>query len=462
MAKNFGLRTALRKAPCLIADLYPETRVIRSSNPVELTDTGSGVYFVADDMEHGAELWWAANDAGKARLVRDIAPGEGHSDPQSLVLGGGQLFFAADDGQHGMELWRGSADGSSAEIAADLCPGSEGSQPAHLLAGEDALLFCASGNSGGDFLYQWNYADEALHPVAAVEKLLPGGRLEGISRVNGQVYAVFRDDEERYRFALWNPVSMTLDLPPYAFPAFPQWPDIQRCALDHHAEGSVSWDRLLECYFALPSMTGQHCRVGSNAWFSAYTPSDGMELWIYSYGTTRASLAQECFPGPASSSPRHLLQTGGGLYFSAESPEGGRRLWYTPSGLGQARLVPERPAAPHKGVEIREIVPFRGGIRLVTSSRDGGPDYVLARCGENGHAPILERFSYPSESPVKNPKDLTPSGGYLYFTAENGGVGRELWRTKGGAWAELAANILIEPAYRSNFAVGPSLFQPGP
>ena len=40
-----------------------------------------------------------------ARMLGDLAPGTPGSEPEGLVRGADGLFFTADDGEHGRELW---------------------------------------------------------------------------------------------------------------------------------------------------------------------------------------------------------------------------------------------------------------------------------------------------------------------------------------------------------------------
>src|SRR5512143_1861870 len=63
----------------------------------------------------------------RARLLRDIVPGPGRSDPELLGIVNGKLLFFATDDAHGRELWRsdGTADGT--QLVRDIRPGPLGS-----------------------------------------------------------------------------------------------------------------------------------------------------------------------------------------------------------------------------------------------------------------------------------------------------------------------------------------------
>ena len=61
------------------------------------------VLFAADDDVHGTELW--GTDGHVARLIDDIDPGAGWSNPNGFTAAGTQIFFGANDGVHGLEPW---------------------------------------------------------------------------------------------------------------------------------------------------------------------------------------------------------------------------------------------------------------------------------------------------------------------------------------------------------------------
>ncbi|MDO9354062.1 MAG: hypothetical protein Q7T55_10220 [Solirubrobacteraceae bacterium] len=75
----------------------------------DLTVVGAAAYFVVFDPVHGREPWVTDGTAEGTRLVEDLVPGEGSSDPSSLSVVGQRLLFAANgtDGQrrlHGLDV----------------------------------------------------------------------------------------------------------------------------------------------------------------------------------------------------------------------------------------------------------------------------------------------------------------------------------------------------------------------
>ena len=99
--------------------------------PREPVALGARIFFVGSDSAHGEELWQSDGTEAGTRLVADIDPtvdgehGIG-SAPRDLTVLGTQVFFLADDGEHGVELWRSGGTAASTAIVRDIRPGPQG------------------------------------------------------------------------------------------------------------------------------------------------------------------------------------------------------------------------------------------------------------------------------------------------------------------------------------------------
>jgi len=79
--------------------LDPPVEVPVGSNPTGLVAFDSQLFFVADDGEHGSELWKSDGTTEGTVLVKDIFVGENGSGPSEPVVFAGKLFFSASDGE---------------------------------------------------------------------------------------------------------------------------------------------------------------------------------------------------------------------------------------------------------------------------------------------------------------------------------------------------------------------------
>jgi ELWxxDGT repeat protein len=111
----------------------PGTRELKSwfsassENPRDLTAVNGLLFFVADDLTNGAELWKSDGTPAGTVLVKDIVPGSVGSNPRLLTNVHGTLFFSADDGVHGPELWKSDGTGAGTVLVKDIEPGMSGS-----------------------------------------------------------------------------------------------------------------------------------------------------------------------------------------------------------------------------------------------------------------------------------------------------------------------------------------------
>ncbi len=127
-----------------------------------LTAANGGIYFAADDREHGLELWWSDGTPEGTRLVRDIAPGAASSAPAELAVVNGHLFFSANDGEHGAEPWTSDATAAGTAMVADLSPGPYSSRPGEFCASGEIVYFRASDEQTGAQL--WSMPSDAFAP----------------------------------------------------------------------------------------------------------------------------------------------------------------------------------------------------------------------------------------------------------------------------------------------------------
>ncbi|MBI5095385.1 MAG: hypothetical protein HZB26_23500 [Candidatus Hydrogenedentes bacterium] len=139
----------------MVKDIFREPFVNPSSSPTHLTPAGDLLYFVMNDLQHGAELWATSDSvlAEDGRLVRDIFPGPASSSPEELTVVGSMLYFRADDGVHGTELWRSDGSEAGTFMVRDIEAGIESSGPREFTPFRDGLVFVANDGVEGEELW---------------------------------------------------------------------------------------------------------------------------------------------------------------------------------------------------------------------------------------------------------------------------------------------------------------------
>ncbi|WP_309640992.1 T9SS type A sorting domain-containing protein [Flavobacterium sp.] len=129
----------------LIKDIA--STVLASSNPQQITALGNWVYFTADNGINGRELWRTTGTQASTQMVQDInmqGGGGGQpnfsSNPSDLMQVGSTVYFTANDGLHGTELWK---TGGLTSMVKDITVGTGSTIIDYMTAYNGKLYFTA-------------------------------------------------------------------------------------------------------------------------------------------------------------------------------------------------------------------------------------------------------------------------------------------------------------------------------
>lgn len=154
------------------------------------------VFFVASPDQYGAELYASNGVSGNYKLVKDINPGYGSSNPGNFIIFNNQLFFTAYTPDHGTSLWK--TDGTSE--GTQLVYGANEAYPANLMIFKGKLYFTTAvgsimrtdGTAGGtQVFFQADFTSGRIMTMVKDEDYIyftPNGRTiyrdNGSSRIN--------------------------------------------------------------------------------------------------------------------------------------------------------------------------------------------------------------------------------------------------------------------------------------
>ncbi len=383
------------------------------STGINSTPGGPSQGFTLSD----GKLYFTANDATLGSVLRRVT-GEGSEIVLSTSLPGadlnignltdvnGTLYFTASN-VWGNELWRLLPTGP--EMVADVNPGIESSWPGNLTAVNGVLYFTATNPAAGSEL--WRVTGGGL-PV--VTDLAPGvdgsspGNLKGVgNRLFFTASTTAAGEELWYLDATYAAVLVENDavadggIRSGADGIFPGNTLVQGETL-YAVLGTTPFgagDREVwrvrtsvgrvfqaELVFTSTAPPGpfsfgppvEFAAVGTELFFTASSPATGAEIWRVTTPTAAAVLLADVVVGANGSFPQNLLNVNGVLYFTADDGVNGNELWrQTPTGAEM----------------VEDVIPG-GGINPADSS-------------------------YPSQ--------LTMAGGKLYFVADDGVQGNQLW-----------------------------------
>ena len=422
----------------MIRDIYRAD----SAWPSSLTDVDGTLYFTANTATHGRDLWKSDGTAEGTFLVRDLASAperltnvqgtlfffqpatsptspatlwksdgtEGGTAPLYTLPSGGtpgsdevsrlgtSFLFANTTSARGRELWKTDGTAEGTVLVKDLRPGSGSSTPNTFTRMGDTLYFIANDGVHGRELWKTDGTPEGTVLVKDIRPgLLPS--TPGNLQVVGSTLFFLADDGVHGR-ALWQ--------------------------TDGTAEGTVLVKDLQPIW---SNFIGSTAAMGGTLFFTTTDGIHGTELWK-SDGTAEGTvMVADIVPGAGSSmfAPLYGLAIGNTLYFQAHDGVHGAELWKTDGTAEGTVLVKDLVPGPGSGLLNMPLtaVGSRGAFVFPALNDVGSPVLWLS----NGTA----EGTWPVDGGPLNPLFFKVSGSRLFFTADEGEHGVELWSLKQGA-----------------------------
>jgi ELWxxDGT repeat protein len=369
----------------LVKDVNPGGGSSLTSFPY-FTEVDNNLFFQANDGVHGWELWKSDGTADGTTLVKDINP-SGDSFVYDLTVLGDTLFFFAYDGFHG-GLWKSDGSTGGTTLVKDLTPTSGSSEGFYsLTVVGDILFFRADDGVHGMELWASDGSESGTHMVTDINPTSGSGSDPGnFTPVGGTLF--FDAQDSVHGWELWTSdgtesgTTMVKDIWPGSSAGF------------GYALSSAMLGNIL---FFSPADDGVH----------------GPELWRSDGTETGTTLVKDVWPGshPGWGYPVWLANINGTVFFSADDGLHGQELWISDG--------TEAGTAMLKDIHLNNLNtapacrPF--SVKDSTST---------APAGCPPPPPPPPRFS-------SDPTFLTVMSNTLFFDANDGVHGRELWTSDG-------------------------------
>jgi ELWxxDGT repeat protein len=165
--------------------------------------------------------------------------------------------------------------------------------------------------------------------------------------------------------------------------------------------------------------------IDGTVYFVADNPSYGRELWKTDGTPQGTVLVADIQPGPASSNPRMLRRLWTNVLFVADDGVTGPELWRSNgTGEGTARVT-DIVGGP-QGSEIDSLTPINASLAVFRACDARGCELWRT----DGYSAQIVRDLRPGPA-GSNPTALTLFGSRVYFAADDGVGGTELWRSDG-------------------------------
>lgn len=427
---------------------------------------GSAVYFEGGDAEHGRELWRTDGTAAGTSLVKDIQEGPGSALYGYLALGvddGSKLLFHADDGATGIEPWLTDGTSEGTVLLGDIFPGPANSTEPLFTVNLPAAL-------NGSFLFL------AFEPEHGFEPWTSDGTPQGtelLVDLDTQASALSPWDlgPSEYTERL---VEMAASSGGLVFAADDGVHGVEPWVSDGTTAGThLVADLCGNC--DEPRLLRSLVSIEDRAYFLA---DDGMgaysTLWVTDGTEPGTELLDPLLSGwqivPWRGDPGRVLVEGGPeLWVSDGSPEGTLSLvggyvfkTTTPAGplafftLGDDSADAElwrTDGTPEGTLQVADIEPQGASSPWALAALPPGVVF-------SAHESTTGREPWMSDGTAEGTlqlADLNPGAGssmradalaesmrlgeFVYFAADDGRVGEELWRTDGAGAPELVGDL---------------------
>jgi ELWxxDGT repeat protein len=370
---------------------------IGGSNPSLWTSAvvGNTVYFNAYDETHGWGLWKSDGTASGTVLVKDI--NNGYSDshtPYYFTAIGTTIYFSADDGLNGRELWKSDGTASGTIMIKDICNGGNSSSPRSFTVFGDTLYFNANDGLNGWELWK---SDGTANGTMMVKDIYSGGEYSyGVTSISS---------------------------------------------------------------FAV---------IGTNLYFRANDGTNGSELWK-SDGTANGTImVKDINSGSGYSSPSYFVIVGDTFYFVADDGLTGRELWKS-DGTANGTVMVKDINEGSTGSSISQYTLVGNNLFFKADDGINGTELWKSDGTANGTIMVKDINHGPLSSISYSGGSLTVLGNTLYFIADDGTNGTELWKSDGTASGTMMVKDINNgslsglcsdscPAFKSLKAIGSTLY----
>ncbi len=407
-----------------------------SSNPSAFADMNGTGYFAATSAATGRELWKTDGTPAGTVLFKDINPGVGSSNPSSFLVANGTLYFSANDGTNGAALWKsdGTAEGTVLVKTFGTDPA-----PAALIYANDALYFSVKSQL-------WR-SDGTAAGTTLIKDISSGSNLVSplsIINVNGTLFlysvassGLWKSDgttagtvlvKTVRAFWLTNLNGTLYFVDGYGSATIGLWKS------DGTEAGTVKIKQLNE--IVTPSNGFYFLKNLNGTLYLALQRSRDLgstfELWK-SNGTTEGTVLFTNLGSGRRSSGLGSYAFAGNTFYYSISPGIGS--------INDQELLKADLTTGTVGI-VRDIYPGVTDGRLNSSFPDGLTNvndtlYFSANDGTTGRE--LWKSDGTAAGTVRvgdinpgtgnsNPSVLTSINGVVFFTADNGILGRELWQ----------------------------------
>lgn len=396
-ALSLSCAIASGQVPQLIMDVWPGAE---DSYPHDFAPMNGMVYFAANSPVTGLELWRTDGTAAGTQLLKDINPGVNTSSPYGMIGIDGVLYFRATDADHGGELWKSDGTEAGTVMIKDINPGSASCLPVEMTSLNGLVYFIAESASTGRELWRTDGTEAGTELVYDIAPGSESSAPSDLTRIGDQLF--FWANDGVHGTELWRS--------------------------DGTATGTALVKDLLQNLVSnVPSPV---LELNGRAYFAAMDWAHGTELWSTDGTEAGTTLVKNISPSNASTVFGHMRVLNDRLIFSAKTESTGRELWTSDGTEQGTALLDELVPGPGDGMPPGTQPAISNGLFFfVAADTASGYGYELyATDGTTMHMVKDIRTDTLGSTAINT---LTPACGGVFFSADDGVHGNEIWFSDG-------------------------------
>jgi ELWxxDGT repeat protein len=433
----------------LVKDIYAGTP---NGSPKNLANVKGTLYFTANDGTSGYELWKSDGTSDGTVRIRDIRTGAPSAEPKLFTAFGDYTYFTANDGTNGIEFWRTNGTDVT-ELVKDINPGSSGTFIQEIVVINGKMYFAASDSTNGSELW---VSDGTTAGTTLVKDILTGASSSSpsaLTNVNGTIFFTAWDSTNGRELWKTNGTSAGTQLVKNIRPSSSDSNIAEMKNLNGilyfkaydgnktrlwKSDGSSSGTVDIAVVNERTSGLAPSSMVNING--SLYFNGNGIsgeELWKSDGTATGTVLVKDFTPGTKLSTPKYLANINGKLYFSADDGVNGREIWVSSGTAENTNMIRDIGKDRYTGSSFtssdpKEFTNVNGVVFFTANDGTNGTELWKTDGTETGTVMVKNIASDPSgSSSSSSPSNLTNVNGTLYFHAWDSTGGRELWKSDG-------------------------------